>query len=83
MANKAEVVKPVSKIRIKSFPDGTSTIYRNDGLPTITDKSVSALCWIKSNGFNEADIEVIGDKPDCWETVFAAPEIVEAVSTIA
>jgi hypothetical protein len=67
-----KVVKKVYAATIQFYPDGTSTIIRPN-MPMLIDKTDKAVSWLKDNGFKVEDIEVIGDKPSCWDIVYPAP----------
>jgi hypothetical protein len=73
MGKEKEVEKKTSKVRVRFYTDGKATIYRNDGLPTIDDKSPDAVAWLGTQGFKPSEIEVTGDKPECWNVVFPEP----------
>ena len=79
----AEKVAPkkVYKISIQfNYSDGKSRIYRKD-LPDLIDLTVSSVAWLKAHDFKMEDIEIIGDKPECWETYYPAP-VVEPAATL-
>jgi hypothetical protein len=77
MSNKpAEVKKPVEvkKVyKVTLIVDGHSSTIVRPNLPTIFDKTTSAVVWLKDNGFKAEDINVIGTKPECWEEFYPAP----------
>ena len=79
--------KKVYKISIRfGSSGGTSMIIRND-LPSLIDNTEKSVAWLKANDFKEADIEIIGNKPECWETYYPAPVVeptplVEKVSEV-
>ena len=47
-----------------------SRIERDGGWPTITDKTEKAVVWLKANGYKVTDVELIGEKPVNWDTVW-------------
>lgn len=59
-----------TKIKIVFDSSATATIYRKD-LPIIIDKKENVAPWLKNQTFE--DIEVIGEKPENWDTFFPAP----------
>lgn len=69
-AEKSEA-KPTSKARLKVHSQTSATIFRNDGLPAITDKTEQTVTWLAANGFKVNEIELIGEKPSNWDAVFA------------
>jgi len=75
-AKTEEKVKASSKVRLRVHSSGTSTIYRNDGLPSIDDKTDKAIQWLFDKGYKAEEVEIIGEKPACWEAVFAPPKAV-------
>jgi hypothetical protein len=66
--------KRVYKISIEFYPGGTSRIIRKD-LSQLIDKTPESVAWLKAHDFKEEDIELIGDKPDCWETYYPVPVV--------
>ena len=66
--------KKVYPISIEFYTDGKSKIIRKD-LPMLIDKTDKSIAWLKANNFKEGDIEIIGNKPDCWETYYPAPVV--------
>jgi MoaA/NifB/PqqE/SkfB family radical SAM enzyme len=77
-AAKKETEKEIKKIVKKiSFhvKSSSSIIYRNNtGLPFIIDKTENAIKWLIDNGIKQDDIEIIGEKPDIWDSMFS-PQI--------
>lgn len=67
-----EVEKKISKIRLHVHGE-KSTIYRNDGLPFIDDKTDAAVKWLNDNGFKKEDIEIVGKKPEIWDIIYPLP----------
>jgi len=47
-----------------------SRIERDGGWPTITDKTESAVEWLKAKGYKVTDVDLIGEKPANWDTVW-------------
>jgi len=39
-------------------------------LPSIIDKTTNLVKWLRDCGCKEEDIEIVGDKPDCWGDFF-------------
>ena len=70
-AKAAEVVKKTYKVRFR-VQGGTATIFR-DRMPYIEDKTDEAVKWLGANGYKESEIEIIGDKPAIWDTVYPQP----------
>lgn len=64
-----KVVKKVYKIRLRVYPDGTSMIMRNE-LPSLIDKTENSINWLGANGFKPDEIELLGEKPPIWDTVY-------------
>jgi hypothetical protein len=54
--------------------NGDSSAITRPNLPTIFDKTTSAVQWLKDNNFKAEDINLIGAKPDCWEAAYPSPE---------
>jgi hypothetical protein len=69
MAKEEKKEKVASKIRLRVYEE-KSTIYRNDGMPSIDDKTDEAVKWLAAKGYKESDIEIIGEKPAIWATVY-------------
>jgi hypothetical protein len=71
-----EVIAPVKKTTTVSLTTkvsgrpGISIIERGNKLPDIYDKTPNAVEWLKANGYAVKDIELIGDKPANWDSVF-------------
>jgi hypothetical protein len=83
MGKEKVVEKSTSKVRLHVDTRGHSTIIRNDGLPFIEDKTDRAVRWLAANGFKENEIEIIGEKPACWSTIFSPPIVEPAVEAPA
>jgi len=64
--------KKVYKISIEFYPGFTAKITRKD-LPQLIDTTDKSISWLEVHDFKAEDIELIGDKPDCWETYYPAP----------
>ena len=64
--------KPISKIKIRLHVQttGTSTIYRNDGFPSIDEKTEKAVQWLFDKGYKPEEIEIKGEKPSNWDATF-------------
>lgn len=77
MGKEKVVEKSTSKVRLHVYAQGHSKIIRNDKLPFIEDNTDRAVRWLAANGFKENEIEIIGEKPACWNTVFP-PAVVES-----
>lgn len=60
-----KVVKKVYKIGIRFYDEGSAMIIRKD-LPALIDKTDNSVRWLYDHGYQEADIEIVGIKPDCW-----------------
>jgi hypothetical protein len=65
-------VKKIYKAYLCQSINGTSIITRPN-LPMIIDTTKKAVEWLKANSFQSEDIEIIGDKPECWNEVFPEP----------
>jgi hypothetical protein len=68
---KVETEKKSFKVRLRVYGD-KATICR-DRLPFIEDKTDEAVKWLAAHGYKESEIEIIGDKPAIWDTVFSPP----------
>jgi hypothetical protein len=55
------------KLEIKK---GYSTITRGNGLPLIDDQTDKAVKWLAKKEYKPEEIEIIGEKPSIWDTVF-------------
>lgn len=69
--------KSTFKVKLRVDPRGYSTIIRNGGLPFIDDKTEKAVSWLALKGFKENEIEIIGEKPACWKSIYQ-PVTIEA-----
>ena len=67
----AKVEAKVYKVRLRVH-GATATICR-DRLPFIDDKTDEAVTWLAAQGYKEAEIEIIGEKPAIWETIYPQP----------
>jgi hypothetical protein len=80
MAKKDEVIaKKTTKVSLYVGPSGTSTIVRSDGMPQIIDKTEKNVEWLAAKGFKPVDIELVGEKPANWDTVFEIAPVVDPV----
>jgi len=79
MAKTETIQKPISKVRIRIHTDGKSTIYRNEGLPSIDDKTDNAIQWLFDKGFKSEEVEIFGQKPENWNSIFGIKSPVEQV----
>lgn len=70
-------VKSDIKVTIKVHSQESATIYRGEGLPFITDKTVNSVTWLKDKGYEEKEIEIIGEKPATWDAIFNPPKAEE------
>ena len=68
---KIEPEKKSYKVRLRVH-GATATICR-DCLPFIDDKTDEAVTWLAAQGYKEAEIEIIGEKPASWDTVYPQP----------
>jgi len=68
-AKKVEEEKRAYKVRLRVQGEN-STIFR-DRMPFIDDKTNEAVKWLAANGYKESEIEIIGEKPAVWDTVFS------------
>jgi hypothetical protein len=73
--------KKVFKISILFYSDDTARIIRKD-LPALIDKTEKSVEWLETHDFKEEDIEIIGDKPDCWKTYYPTPVSAPVVEPI-
>ena len=83
MAKKEAAPKKKTTTVILTTPHGyahLSEIAREGGWPTIVDRSEHAVEWLKAHGYKVTDIEIVGQKPANFDTVFeiAPPASVEA-----
>jgi hypothetical protein len=76
MGKAEKVEKPTSKIRLRIYTPEHSVIIRNDRLPFIEDKTENAVKRLFDNGYKTEEIEIIGEKPLCWDKIFL-PIVVE------
>lgn len=60
------------EVRVKFDGSATATIYK-PGLPLVIDK-VEEVVKALTHLAEESNIEVIGEKPACWETYFPKSE---------
>jgi hypothetical protein len=67
----AKVEVKVYKVRLRVH-GATATICR-DRLPFIEDKTDEAVKWLAAHGYKEGEIEIIGEKPAVWDTVYPQP----------
>jgi len=82
MSNDKVVVKAASKIRLRVYGE-KAVIYRNDGYPSIEDRTTESVLWLERNGYKPEEIEIIGEKPSNWDAVFnPTPVAVEAVEAL-
>jgi len=81
MATKAETVeKKTTKVSLYVGTYGSSTIVREDRMPQIMDKTEKTVEWLKAKGYEVKDIELIGDKPANWNSVFEIEPSTESPS---
>ena len=83
MANKKpDAAKPVAvekskfKAHLRTVSCSSAIIYR-DNMPDIIDNKEAAVRWLAEKGFKAEEIEVMGEKPANWDTVFS-PSVVLA-----
>jgi hypothetical protein len=67
--SKEKLPESIFKARLKVHSQQSATILRTD-LPSITDKTESAVLWLAKNNFKPEEIEVIGEKPSSWNIAF-------------
>ena len=73
MAKKSEeTVKKTTKVRIE-FRGDSAVIHRGEGLPAIWDKTENSVAWLKDIGYKPEEVEIVGDKPQCWDAIFSPP----------
>jgi hypothetical protein len=79
-AKRSEVkkVEPKKVFKVTLIVNGSNSTILRPGLPTIFDSTIKAVAWIKENGFEAKDINIVGDKPGYWETYYPSP-VVESV----
>ena len=68
-----ETVAPVKKtttVTLQVGAAGMSIIERGNGLPFISDRTEKTVEWLKAKGYKVSDIELIGEKPSNWDTVW-------------
>ena len=71
MAKKEEApVKKTTTVTLQVGAAGISIIERGNGLPFISDRTDKAVEWLKAKGYKVTDVELIGEKPSNWDTVF-------------
>jgi hypothetical protein len=63
--------KKVYKVRLRIF--GTKAVIFRDLMPSIEDKTEEAVKWLAAHDYKESDIEIIGEKPAIWDTVYPQP----------
>jgi hypothetical protein len=67
-APKVEAVSKKFKVTLQ-VKNGYSTIVR-EGLPRIDDNTEQAVEWLAKKEYKLEDIELIGEKPSNWDSVF-------------
>jgi len=68
-----ETVAPVKKtttVTLQVGAAGMSIIERGNGLPFISDRTEKTVEWFKAKGYKVTDVELIGEKPSNWDTVW-------------
>lgn len=80
--SKEKVETKKFNVRIKI--NGNSSCIFRTGMPFIEDETNNSICWLKANGYKPEEIEIIGEKPECWNSVFppAEPTLVEKIESI-
>ena len=71
--------KKVYKISL-DVRSGSSVIYRHDGMPFICDTTDNSVKWLHDKGYKEAGIEIIGEKPAIWDSIFSPPVVASVVA---
>jgi hypothetical protein len=69
--------KKIYKISLDIRSGGSSIIYRHDGFPFICDTTDNSVKWLHDKGYKEADIEIIGEKPAIWDSIFSPPVVAQ------
>jgi hypothetical protein len=69
MAKKTEPVA-VKTTKVKIVFQGSSATVIRDNLPSIMDKAENSVEWLAKKGYKIEEIEVVGDKPSCWDVIF-------------
>jgi capsular polysaccharide biosynthesis protein len=78
-SEKETIKKIVKKISFHVKSD-SAIIYRNNtDLPFIVDKIENSIKWLidngykqdVDNGYKQDDIEIIGEKPSTWDSMFS------------
>jgi hypothetical protein len=75
---KTKTEKQVKKTSLHVKSGGSSIIYRGDNLPFICDKTDNAVKWLHDNGYKEEEIEIVGEKPEVWDSIFSPSQPVIA-----
>jgi len=81
-AEKVKEEKAKFKISIRIHGDGTSTVYQGNGFPHIIDKTEKSIQWLANKGFKAEEIEILGDKPEVWESIYPSPKAAEPEPTL-
>jgi len=79
-AEEKKAEKSKFKVRLRINSDGSSTIFRGEGLPYIDDKTEKAVQWLSDKGYKAEEVEIIGEKPKIWETVYPSIKAAEPVA---
>jgi len=78
-AEEKKAEKAKFKVRLRINSGGSSTIFRGEGLPYIDDKTEKAVQWLFDKGYKAEEIEIIGEKPGIWDTVYPSAKAAEPV----
>ena len=68
---KVEPEKKAYKVRLRVY--GANATICRDRLPFIEDKTDEVVKWLAAHDYKEEEIEIIGEKPAIWDTVFPQP----------
>ena len=91
MANKkpdeaAKIAVVKSKFKVCLCTDSSSAKIYRPNMPYIIDNKEAAVRWLAEKGFKAEEIEVVGEKPVNWDTVFpphGVPETVPVAEVLA
>lgn len=80
-AEEKKAEKSKFKVRLRVV-GGSATIFRGNGLPYIDDKTENAVQWLSDKGYKAEEIELDGEKPDIWETIYPSIKPVEVSAPV-
>ena len=69
-----KVAAPVYKVTLVVHGE-RSTIHRGGGLPMLIDRTEKSVEWLAAHEYKPEEINIEGDKPACWATVYPEPVV--------